>query len=155
MSSNKTIITYGTFDMFHIGHLRLLQRLKAMGNRLIVGVSTDEFNALKGKRALIPYAQRAEIVGSIREVDLVIPEQDWEQKAADIRQYDVDIFGIGDDWKGEFDHLKEQCEVVYLEKTRDISTTQLKKSLTNFLSIPKEDIITAFEILEQLKRDLT
>lgn len=150
----KTIITYGTFDMFHVGHLRLLQKLKKMGSKLIVAVSTDEFNELKGKKTLIPYEQRAEIVSCIKYVDIVIPENNWEQKINDILQYKVDIFAIGDDWEGEFDFLKEYCEVIYLERTKDISTTQLKKSLTNFLSIPKDDIVKALEVLETLKKDL-
>lgn len=150
---SKTIITYGTFDMFHIGHLRLLQRLKAMSDKLIVAVSTDEFNQLKGKRTLIPYEQRSEIIENISCVDVVIPEKDWEQKIDDIKNHNVDLFAIGDDWKGEFDFLKDYCEVIYLSRTSDISTTQLKKSLTNFLSTPKEDIINAIKILETLKND--
>ena len=150
----KTIITYGTFDMFHIGHLRLLQRLKRFGDKLIVGVSTDEFNDIKKKKTLIPFEQRKEIVANIKCVDNVIPEESWEQKVDDIQKYNVDIFAIGDDWKGKFDHLEEYCEVIYLERTKNISTTQLKKSLTNFLSIPKEDILNAFEIIEALKKDL-
>jgi len=149
----KTIITYGTFDMFHIGHLKLLQRLKDLGDELIVAVSTDEFNSLKGKKTLIPYEQRAEIVANIKCVDKVIPEKNWEQKIEDIKKYNIDIFAIGDDWKGKFDFLKEYCEVVYLPRTKDISTTQLKKSLANFMSIPKEDIIKAFEVIETLKKD--
>jgi len=150
----KRVITYGTFDMFHIGHLKLLERLSKLGTELIVAVSTDEFNAEKGKKVLIPYSQRAEIVKNIKFVDRVIPENNWEQKVQDIKNYDVDIFSIGNDWQGKFDYLSEHCEVVYLERTDNISTTQLKKSLTKFLSIPKEDIINAFEILEQLKKDL-
>jgi len=153
MTSKKTIITYGTFDMFHIGHLKLLQRLKGMADELIVAVSTDEFNTLKGKKVMISYANRAEIVENIKCVDMVIPEDNWEQKVSDIKKYNIDIFAMGDDWRGEFDFLKEHCEVVYLERTKDISTTQLKKSLTNFMSIPKEDIINAFEIIEALKKD--
>jgi glycerol-3-phosphate cytidylyltransferase len=151
----KTVITYGTFDMFHIGHLRLLQRLAELGDKLIVAVSTDEFNKLKGKKVLIPYEQRAEIVRNIKCVDLVIEEKNWEQKQSDIKKYNVDIFAMGNDWEGKFDFLKSECEVVYLERTKDISTTQLKKSLTSFLSIPKEDILNALDILEQLKKDLT
>jgi len=151
----KTIITYGTFDMFHIGHLRLLQRLRSMADEVIVAVSTDEFNQQKGKKVLIPYEQRAEIVRNICHVDKVIPEESWDQKISDIQKYNVDIFAIGDDWKGKFDFLKEYCEVRYLERTSDISTTQLKRSLTNFLSIPKEDILKAFEIIEMLKKDLS
>ena len=152
----KTIITYGTFDMFHIGHLKLLQRLKELSNngKLIVAVSTDEFNKLKGKNTIIPFEQRAEIVANIKCVDKVIPEEFWEQKVEDIKKYNVDIFAIGDDWKGKFDFLKEYCEVIYLSRTSNISTTKLKRSLTNFLSIPKEDILKAFDILEILKNDL-
>ena len=151
----KRVITYGTFDMFHIGHLKLLQRLKKLGDELIVAVSTDEFNRGKGKKVMIPYEQRAEIVANIKCVDMVIPESSWEQKIEDIKKYNIDIFAIGDDWKGKFDFLKEYCEVVYLPRTKDISTTKLKKSLTNFLSIPKEDIINALEVLETLKKDLS
>jgi glycerol-3-phosphate cytidylyltransferase len=152
--SQKTVITYGTFDMFHIGHLNLLKRLSERGDRLIVGVSTDEFNLLKGKKTLIPYDQRAKIVEAIDCVDLVIPENDWEQKVRDVKEYNVDTFAIGEDWKGEFDFLQEYCEVLYLERTKDISTTDLKRSLKRFLSIPHEDLIKAFEVLELLRRDL-
>lgn len=154
MKTEKSIITYGTFDMFHIGHLKLLQRLAKLGNKLVVAVSTDEFNRIKGKKVLIPYDQRAEIISNIKCVDSVIPEHNWEQKTKDIKKYNIDIFAIGDDWEGKFDFLKEHCEVIYLKRTKDISTTKLKKSLSNFLSIPKEDIINAFEIIEQLKKDL-
>jgi glycerol-3-phosphate cytidylyltransferase len=150
---NKTIITYGTFDMFHIGHLKLLQRLSQLGDKLIVGISTEEFNGLKGKKTLIPYDQRAEIVSNIKCVDLVIPESSWDQKRSDIKGYNVDVFAMGDDWNGKFDDLKQLCEVVYLKRTENVSTTSLKKSLTNFLSIPKEDILAAFDVLEQLKKD--
>ena len=150
----KTVITYGTFDMFHIGHLKLLQRLRELGDELIVAVSTDEFNQKKGKKVLIPYEQRAEIVANIKGVDKVIPEENWEQKVTDIKKYNVDIFAIGNDWEGKFDFLKEYCQVVYLDRTENISTTKLKKSLVNFLSIPKEDILNAFEVIEILKKDL-
>ena len=153
MKQKKTIITYGTFDMFHIGHLKLLQRLKDLGDELIVAISTDEFNRGKGKKVMIPYAQRAEIVENIKCVDKVIPEDNWEQKVTDIQHYNVDIFAMGNDWEGKFDFLKEYCEVIYLPRTKEISTTQLKKSLTNFMSIPKEDIINAFEVIELLKKD--
>lgn len=151
----KILLTYGTFDMFHIGHLRLLKRLKKKCDYLIVGLSTDEFNQLKGKKTLIPYNQRKKILKSIKFVDKVIPEKNWEQKVDDIEKYNVDIFAMGDDWKGEFDHLNEYCKVKYLKRTKHISTTQLKKSLKNFLSIPKEDVVNALEILEQLKKDLS
>ncbi len=149
----KTVLTYGTFDMFHIGHLKLLQRLSKLGDELIVAVSSDEFNKLKDKTVLIPYEQRAEIVANIKCVDRVISEDNWEQKIEDVKKYDVDVFAMGDDWEGKFNFLKEHCEVVYLERTKDISTTQLKKSLTNFLSIPKEDILNAFNVIETLKKD--
>ena len=151
--NKKTIITYGTFDMFHTGHLNLLKRIKEMGDELIVAVSTDEFNALKGKKTLIPYEQRADIVESIRYVDKVIPEKNWEQKINDIKNYNIDLFVIGNYWEGKFDFLEKYCEVIYLTRTENISTTQLKKALTNFLSIPKEDIIKAFEVIEILKHD--
>jgi glycerol-3-phosphate cytidylyltransferase len=140
--------------MFHIGHLNLIRRLKGLGNRLIVGVSTDEFNELKGKRTLIPYAQRAEIISAMADVDLVIPEENWEQKIEDIKKYNCDIFAIGDDWKGKFDFLSPHCEVVYLERTNGISTTELKKSLNRFLSVSQEDILFAFDIMNRLKTDL-
>lgn len=150
---NRTVITYGTFDMFHIGHLNLIKRLKALGDRLIVGVSTDEFNRLKGKRTLIPFEQRRAIVEAIREVDLVIPEETWEQKVDDIRKYDVTTFAIGNDWQGKFDHLSAHCEVRYLERTQGISTTELKEALRRFTAIPREDVLKAFEIIELLKKD--
>ena len=155
MTKKKTIITYGTFDMFHIGHLNLLKRLKELGDELIVAVSTDEFNHVKEKKTLIPFEQRIEIVQNIKCVDRVIAEESWEQKITDIQKYNIDIFAMGSDWEGKFDFLEEYCKVVYLPRTQDISSTKLKKSLTNFLSIPKEDILNAFEILEQLKQDLT
>ena len=150
----KTVITYGTFDMFHIGHLNLLRRLKTLGERVIVAVSTDEFNQRKGKKMLIPYDQRAAIVGAIDCVDLVIPEDSWEQKLRDVKEHDVQIFAIGDDWRGKFDFLEDLCEVVYLPRTKDISTTDLKRSLKRFLSIPQEDLSKAFEVLELLRQDL-
>lgn len=150
----KTIITYGTFDMFHIGHLNLLRRLSEMADNVIVAVSTDEFNLGKGKKTLIPYEQRAAIVESVKYVNKVIPEESWEQKLSDVKQYNVDIFAIGDDWKGKFDFLEKLCDVVYLERTGNISTSELKKSLTRFLSIPHKDLIQAFEVLEMLRRDL-
>jgi glycerol-3-phosphate cytidylyltransferase len=123
----KTIITYGTFDLFHIGHLNLLRRLRALGDRLVVGVSTDEFNALKGKKTIVPYEHRAAIVASVRTVDAVFPEHSWEQKRDDIRREGAHIFAMGDDWAGRFDDLSDSCEVIYLPRTRDISTTDIKQ----------------------------
>lgn len=151
---SKTIITYGTFDMFHIGHLNLFKSLKELADRLIVSVSTDEFNELKGKRTLIPYEQRAEIVSSISYVNLVIPETCWEQKIGDIKNNNCDIFAIGKDWEGEFDFLKPYCEVIYLDRTSGISTTKLKKSMNRFLSVPKEDLNFAFDVINQLRHDI-
>lgn len=128
-SKRKTVITYGTFDLTHIGHLNLLRRARKLGDYLIVALSTDEFNAGKGKVSLFPYEHRKKILESIRYVDKVIPEKNWEQKVTDIRKYGVDVFVMGDDWKGKFDFLKEQCRVVYLPRTKEISTTLLKKRI--------------------------
>jgi glycerol-3-phosphate cytidylyltransferase len=127
--SKKTVITYGTFDLFHIGHLNLLKRLRAIGDRLIVGVSTDEFNTLKGKKTTIAYEERAAIVGALSVVDVVFPESSWEQKRADIARFGADVFGMGDDWVGRFDDLREVCSVVYLPRTPDISTTSIRALL--------------------------
>jgi glycerol-3-phosphate cytidylyltransferase len=125
----KKIITYGTFDLLHRGHINLLKRAKAMGDYLIVGLSTDEFNVLKKKRAFYSYEERKMVLEAIRYVDLVIPECDWEQKAKDIAEHGVDVFVLGDDWQGKFDELKPLCEVVYLPRTSGISTTQVKANL--------------------------
>jgi glycerol-3-phosphate cytidylyltransferase len=129
----KKLITYGTFDLFHVGHLRLLQRVKNLGHHLTVSISTDDFNAIKGKKTLIPYEQRKEIVENIKYVDLVIPETCWEQKIEDIKKYEIDIFAMGNDWDGKFDFLKEYCEVIYLPRTEDISSTEIKKQMDAFL----------------------
>jgi len=128
----KTVLTYGTFDLFHIGHLNLLKRARSYGDRLIVGVSTDDFNQLKGKKTLIPYAHRAEIVANIKYVDQVIAEENWDQKISDIKSHGVDIFLMGNDWEGKFDFLKDYCEVVYLPRTDNISSTQIKDALSVF-----------------------
>jgi glycerol-3-phosphate cytidylyltransferase len=125
----KTILTYGTFDLLHVGHIRLLERAKSLGDYLIVGLSTDEFNAIKHKSSFLPYEQRKEILEAIKFVDKVIPETCWEQKVADVKEHGVDIFVIGEDWAGEFDFLKDHCEVVYLSRTKDISTSFLKGRL--------------------------
>ena len=148
----KVVFTYGTFDLFHIGHLKLLQRLKLLGDKLIVAVSTDEFNEIKGKKTIIPFEQRKEIVENIKCVDMVIPENDWAQKIQDIQKHNVDIFAIGNDWEGKFDFLKEYSDVIYLDRTEDISSTQLKNTLKTF-SVSKDEILKAFDILEQLKKD--
>ncbi|PKO89322.1 MAG: glycerol-3-phosphate cytidiltransferase [Betaproteobacteria bacterium HGW-Betaproteobacteria-12] len=125
----KTVLTYGTFDLFHIGHLSLLQRLRALGDRLIVGVSTDEFNEIKGKKTVVPFSDRIEIVGALRCVDLAIPEENWEQKVGDIQRHNIAVFGMGSDWEGRFDELKLHCEVVYLPRTEGVSSTHIRKTL--------------------------
>jgi glycerol-3-phosphate cytidylyltransferase len=127
----KTVITYGTFDLFHIGHLNLLRRLKSLGDRLVVGVSTDEFNAVKGKKTVVSFEHRVAIVEAIRQVDAVFPEDNWEQKRADIVREKADIFAMGDDWVGKFDDLRDLCQVVYLPRTRDVSTTEIKQLVTS------------------------
>lgn len=126
----KTVLTYGTFDLLHVGHINLLRRAKALGDKLIVAISTDEFNALKHKQAYYPFEQRKQILEAIRYVDLVIPEENWEQKIADVQTYNVDTFVMGHDWEGEFDFLKDYCEVVYLPRTEGISTTKVKSDLS-------------------------
>ena len=126
----KKVITYGTFDLLHYGHVNLLQRAKEQGDYLIVAISTDEFNwNEKQKKSYFSYEERKRLVEAIRYVDLVIPEESWEQKISDIAEFKVDTFVIGDDWKGKFDYLKKYCEVVYLERTPEISTTQIKQNL--------------------------
>lgn len=125
----RTVLTYGTFDVLHIGHINLLRRARELGERLVVGLSTDEFNASKHKSALLGYEHRKTVLEAIRYVDLVIPEAAWEQKAGDVRKYNVDVFVIGDDWTGQFDFLKELCEVRYLSRTPEISSTEIKRSL--------------------------
>lgn len=128
--SMKRVITYGTFDLLHYGHVNLLKRAKEYGDYLIVAISTDEFNwNSKNKKCYFSYEQRKNLVESIRYVDLVIPEENWEQKVNDVKEYHVDTFVIGDDWEGKFDFLKEKCEVVYLPRTPEISTTQIKQEL--------------------------
>ncbi|KIS03529.1 glycerol-3-phosphate cytidylyltransferase [Paucilactobacillus wasatchensis] len=124
-----TVITYGTFDLLHKGHIRLLQRAASYGDRLIVGLSTDEFNARKGKRAYTKYADRKFMLEAIKYVDLVIPENSWEQKATDIKKYHVDALVMGNDWQGQFDDLKQLTDVIYLPRTDGISTTQIKDDL--------------------------
>lgn len=126
----KKVITYGTFDLLHHGHIRLLERARALGDHLTVAVSTDEFNLGKGKVCVYTYSERVHILEAIRYVDKVIPEQNWEQKISDVQNLDIDVFVIGDDWAGKFDFLKEYCEVVYLPRTVGISTTQVKNLLS-------------------------
>lgn len=126
----RRVITYGTFDLLHYGHIELLKRAKALGDYLIVALSSDEFNELKGKRAYFSYGDRKRMLEAIRYVDMVIPEDNWEQKPLDIDRYNVDVFVMGDDWQGKFDELlANKCEVVYLKRTPEISTTQIKNDL--------------------------
>ena len=126
----KKVITYGTFDLLHYGHVNLLQRAKALGDYLIVAISTDEFNwNEKQKKCYFSYEERKRLVEAIRYVDLVIPEEAWNQKIQDVKEFKVDTFVIGDDWTGKFDFLKDYCEVVYLPRTPEISTTQIKAEL--------------------------
>ena len=127
----KRVITYGTFDLLHYGHINLLRRAKALGDYLIVCLSTDAFNRNeKNKICYFTYEQRKQLLEAIRYVDLVIPETCWEQKRTDIHEYHIDTFVIGDDWRGKFDFLKEEgAEVVYLTRTPEISSTQMRRDL--------------------------
>lgn len=126
----KRVITYGTFDLLHYGHINILRRAKALGDYLIVVLSTDEFNwNMKGKKSYFTYEERKAMLEAIRYVDLVVPEDNWEQKNTDVEKYDVDVFVMGDDWEGKFDFLKDKCEVVYLPRTPEISTTKIKTEL--------------------------
>lgn len=126
----KKVITYGTFDLLHYGHINLLQRAKALGDYLIVAVSSDEFNRQKGEVCYSSYEERKRMVEALRCVDLVIPEESWDQKISDVREFRVDTFVMGDDWKGKFDFLKDYCEVVYLPRTPEISTTKIKQDIS-------------------------
>lgn len=130
----RRVITYGTYDLLHWGHVRLLKRAKALGDYLIVALSTDEINEFKGKKAYHNYEERKMMLEALRYVDLVIPEADWEQKRDDIVKYHVDVFAIGDDWEGKFDYLNELCEVVYLPRTEGVSTTKIKEDLEKAIS---------------------
>ncbi len=126
----KKVITYGTFDLLHYGHINLLQRAKSLGDYLVVALSTDEFNSKdKGKVTYFSYEERKRLLEAVRYVDLVIPEENWEQKISDVKELKIDTFVMGDDWKGKFDFLKDYCEVVYLERTPEISTTKIKHDL--------------------------
>ena len=125
----KRVITYGTFDLMHYGHIRILKRAKNEGDYLIVALATDEFNTVKGKKAYHDYETRKKMLEAIRYVDLVIPEKDWSQKISDIMEYKVDTFVMGDDWVGKFDELSDYCEVKYLERTVGISTSKIKNDL--------------------------
>jgi glycerol-3-phosphate cytidylyltransferase len=151
----RTVITYGTYDLFHIGHLRLLSRLRELGDSLIVGVSTDEFNAEKGKKSIIQFEDRIEIVRNLKCVDLAIPENSWDQKGKDIQKYGVSVFGMGHDWEGKFDHLSQHCEVVYLPRTENISSTQIKQVLSVVDRSHVNELKTALDIISNIVDRLT
>jgi len=125
----KKVLTYGTFDLIHQGHINILRRAKDLGDYLVVAISTDEFNAIKGKKAYHSYETRKLILEAIKYVDEVIPETEWEQKISDVKKHNIDVFVMGDDWTGKFDFLNDYCDVVYLPRTEGISTTQIKKEL--------------------------
>lgn len=126
----KTVITYGTFDILHVGHINLLRRARELGGRLVVGLSSDEFNRGKHKSSLLNYENRKAVLESIRWVDEVFPEHTWDQKVDDIKRYGAGIFVMGDDWQGKFDFLSAYCQVLYLPRTREISTSEIKQSLS-------------------------
>lgn len=126
----KKVITYGTFDLLHYGHIELLRRAKALGDYLVVALSTDEFNNIKGKKSHLDYDARKEMLGAIKYVDAIIPEGNWGQKQHDIKENGIDIFVMGNDWEGHFDELKSHCEVVYLERTPKISSTLLREHIS-------------------------
>jgi len=150
----KTVITYGTFDLFHVGHVNLLRRLRGLGDRLVVGCSTDEFNALKGKKTVMPYGHRASILESIRYVDDVFPEETWEQKRTDIVREKAHIFAMGEDWAGKFDDLADICEVVYLPRTRDVSTTEIRQWVNGMHTEKIDELRHALQRVEAIAREL-
>ncbi|MDT2807393.1 glycerol-3-phosphate cytidylyltransferase [Vagococcus lutrae] len=122
----KKVITYGTFDLLHKGHINILRRAKEMGDHLTVVISSDEFNQLKGKKSFMPFEERKYILEAVKYVDAVLPEHNWEQKISDVVENEIDLFVMGNDWEGKFDFLKDYCEVVYLPRTEGISTTKIK-----------------------------
>lgn len=141
MKDKKIVLTYGTYDILHFGHIRLLKRAKELGDYLIVGISTDEFNAIKGKKSYYNYETRKEMLEAIKYVDMVIPEIDWNQKVDDIKKYNVSIVTMGSDWENDskFESLKEYCDVVYLPRTNGISTTKIKKQI-DLMEVTKNEI---------------
>ena len=149
-SNTRVVLTYGTFDLFHVGHVRLLHRLRALGTSLVVGLSTDGFNAEKGKKSVIPYEARKEVLLACRYVDRIIPEDSWDQKADDIRRESASVFAMGDDWSGRFDELGELCEVVYLPRTRDISTTDIKGWVSALKEEQLSELVQAADKLRSL-----
>lgn len=126
-----TVLTYGTFDLFHIGHLNLIKRAKKLGDKLIVGLSTDEFNREKGKQSYLNFSERTKILLSLKEVNLIIPEYSWDQKEKDIVQNNVDILVMGSDWEGKFDYLKSYCSVIYLPRTEKVCSSEIKEEINS------------------------
>lgn len=150
----KRILTYGTFDLLHYGHIRLLKRAKALGDYLIVALSTEEFNELKGKKTYHNYETRKEMLEAVRYVDLVIPEENWEQKINDVKTYNVDTVVMGGDWAGsdKFEYLRDYCEVVYLDRTEGISTTQIKKDLKLQTPVPGENQVPEPKVYKRVRK---
>jgi glycerol-3-phosphate cytidylyltransferase len=146
----KIVLTYGTFDLFHVGHVRLLKRLAELGDRLVVGLSSDSFNELKGKNTVMSFEQRKEILLSCRFVDDVFEESSWEQKRADVIREHANIFAMGDDWSGKFDDLSDIVDVVYLARTQDISTTEVKTMVNKISDEHKFEIRQSLENLQSL-----
>lgn len=151
---NNTVLTYGTFDLFHVGHLRLLERLREQGTKLIVGVSTDEFNAVKGKTTIIPFSERIEIIRALACVDMAIPEESWDQKEHDIEYYAVNTFAMGSDWKGKFNELQSKCNLVYLPRTEGISSTKLKQALRSVDKAHVEDLKSALDLIASVVQSI-
>lgn len=150
----KTAITYGTFDLFHIGHVRLLNHLATIADKVVVGVSTDEFNAKKGKRAIIPFENRIEIVRNLRAVAAAFPEESWEQKRSDIQKYRADIFAIGDDWAGKFDSLEDLCKVIYLPRTDGISSTEIRSILNPLKPDLISDLRNSVDVIGRILKEI-
>lgn len=150
----KKILTYGTFDLFHVGHVRLLKRLAALGDHLTVGCSTDAFNDRKNKKSVFSYAERAEILEACKYVDAVLPEEDWAQKVDDVKAHSIDVFAMGDDWAGKFDFLQDHTQVIYLPRTEGVSTTQIKDIVGSVKADKRQQILNAAASLNVLLNDL-
>lgn len=139
--AQRTVLTYGTFDLFHPGHVQLLKRARELGSRLVVGLSTDEFNARKGKKSVMCFEDRKAVLEACRYVDEVIAENDWLQKVPDAIRLNADVFTMGDDWVGKFDFMSEHCTVIYLSRTPDISTTQIKQRMNSMQVITHNQML--------------